>query len=143
MEYFGNIFFRSDFMRHRHGNILINFILLISLLLSGMCFNDFQTDSRFTCHKSSQTISNADSLSHSEELCTLDLLENIQNVYVRHGKSYQAPTIRQISFICIHNIFSDTIYHSDYISRDEQSGKQITSNRIIISYIHQKDGSKA
>ncbi len=130
-------------MRHRHSNILINFILLISLLLSGMCFNDFQTDSHFTCHKASQTISTTDSFSHSEELCTLDLLENIQNVYVRQGRSYQTSNIRQISLICILNIFSDTIYHSAYISRDEQSGKQIPSNRIIISYMHQKDGSKA
>lgn len=130
-------------MRLRHSNMLINFILLISLLLSGMCFNDFQADSRFTCHKTSQSISSPYNYSHSEELCTLDLLENIQNVYVRHGRSYQTPNIRQISLICILNIFSDTIYHSAYISRDEQSGKQIPSNRIIISYIHQKDGSKA
>lgn len=130
-------------MRHRHYNMLINFILLISLLLSGMCFNDFQTDSRFTCHKTYQTISNPNNYSHSEELCTLDLLENVQNVYVRHGSSYQVSNIRQLSLICIHNIFSDTIYHSDYISRNEQSGKQITSNRIIISYIHLKDGSKS
>lgn len=132
-------------MEKTYLNKLINTILILSLLLSGMCFSDYQTDSRFTCNTATNesNFSHTDKLSSSEELCTIELLNNINNIYVRSEKKSASYNFQYNTFANLTETLSDILYSSSIISWNEQSAQPIISNKIIINYIHHKDGSKS
>lgn len=132
-------------MEKNYRNKIINIILILSLLLSGMCFNDYRTDSRFMCSSTNSdgSFSHTDNLSSSEELCTIELLNNISSLYVRSENKSTSYNLQYNAFAGLTELLSDIIYSSSIISWNEQSALPIASNKIIIAYIHHKDGSKS
>ncbi len=132
----------------------ICFLLIISLLLCGMCFDNVQTDSSFVCSTFCETMSDADSM--------FDLLSFQHAFSAEQIYSQKIPEQREISAIIRqsvriniikmgrrnyhalwtaaifpHYLFCILMYHANTAIH------AVRSNTIILGYIHHKDGKKS
>lgn len=132
-------------MQMKRRNNFICFLLAITMLISGMCFNSAKADSLFSCKNSvnsTSTIHSFDNLwSHpevrTEEISGVRILtssiksENRSGAHTRLDCHLNSVEILSQNFFCYSTAVADDFY------------SEIRSNTVIINYIHQKDGKKS
>lgn len=134
-------------MRIKNNNSFISLLLVICMLLSGMCFERFETDSFFSYKYSKDTSSvlNSDSdVSTSSKILVEEPLGQRDAItssrQSRHSEERTgARTDLYLSFLEILPLNPALIFSSIA----DNLYNEIISNTVIINYIHQKDGKKA
>ncbi len=134
-------------MKSRYLKNYICLLMIVSMIFSGICFEDTTTYSLFSYATSESTSTYLDlqnGLASSQKLCTLQMLgqRNIISSPKTPRRSYDIRGIRTVLFKSLADIFlqnSSLLYASESVD----IFNEFFSNTVIITYIHMQDGQKA
>lgn len=135
-------------MRFGRQKKSICFLLMICMLFLGMCFENIQTDSSFSCENTTYTVSTISSgerttltkqVYYEENLAKEESITDTQQAARRIFNRISRGISLNLAFVDILPQNSPIIYTSS----DCELAKESSSNAIIVNYIHHKDGKKA
>lgn len=133
-------------MTYKRCKFFLNFILIASIVFSGIYFGDVQTDFTFinSAQKKIQSIYSGNKDTAKKQLCTDELISMSRTLLIREeGSRSNTINQRHICTLSLWDILSCHTYltfGSPYIG-DIQD--EVCSNTIIINYIHHQDGEKS
>lgn len=126
----------------------IYFLFIIGMLFLGMCFENIQTGSSFSCENATHTVSTIRSserttltkqVYHDETLtredCVVSIRQAVRRTFTRTCRGISL----NLAFVDILPQFFPFICSSS----DCELVKEFSSNTVIVNYIHHKDGKKA
>lgn len=133
-------------IKKQHKSIC--FLLMISMLFLGMCFEDIEADSCFAYQLSVQTNSTLrsmqnTSLSHQSFTEETTIGQPVSAIIRQAAKRSCSRTGRNSE---LDLLSAEILWHNFptfFTLSSRESGYEIPSNTVIVDYIHHKDGKKS
>lgn len=125
---------------------LLNFIISIVILFSGLYFNQTEADAFFDAGKptSQSTVSDVElPISANTQINTTELLLASRTSYIKETKQEPAQSETMIRFIAAFTDTQDLSVSHYAVFSDPILCKTVLSQRMILCYIHAQDGKKS
>ena len=125
---------------------LLNFIISIVILFSGLYFNQTEADAFFDAGKptSQSTVSDVELPSSANtQINTTELLLASRTSYIKETKQEPAQSETLIRFIAAFTDTQDLAVSHYAVFSDPILCKTVLSQRMILCYIHAQDGKKS
>lgn len=134
-------------MLHTKQGIVMCFIMIIIIFLSGMRFENMEADSLFVCapmEKQELWICSYDAMTDNEDICTAKMLRIGSNVYAKQTANRhmcQKKDYRlSFEFLWV-DIYSPSL-NKVYTNFENDSFIESYHGEIVLNYIHNSDGKK-
>ena len=125
---------------------LLNFIISIVIMFSGLYFNQTKADAFFDAGKptSQSTVSNVElPISANTQINTTELLLASRTSYIKNTKQEPTQSETLIRFIAAFTDTQDLAVSHNAVFSDPILCKSVLSQRMILCYIHAQDGKKS
>ncbi len=126
----------------------ISILVIISCIVSGMCFANSETDSFFRYAKNSQvtsTIETPDKSIPRQEQCREEYLgiRTVNSTIRATTRTETKSAIRARILLSAVEILPQKFNFLHSVTAEEEALEEHQSSAVIIMYIHQQDGEKA
>ena len=125
----------------------ISLLLVITMIFTGMCFNDIKTDSIFSCAYDDSSASIIYSLNDDGShptVCTIEMLGSRSTLSALKPNRRSQETIGVKLHLCLSlqsNHLQNPLY--TYMAVSGQPSADAFSLTVIVTYMHNQDGKKA
>ncbi len=131
----------------RAGKHIVSFILALSMLFSGMCFENVKADSSLVYPSMQEQ--KADVILHSadissEEACTTEMLgiRGISSIRQYVGRRVQSRKDAKAVLEFSYENSQLHLYSGFYAAAGSIAFPKLCSGAVVLNYIHNKDGKK-